>query len=76
MTIETKFAPGDEVWMMHENKCKEFEIGEVMVAVKGTYEEGWAHEIIISYFLRRDFPNICFIEGKLFASKADLLASL
>lgn len=62
--------------MMHENKCKEFEIGEVMVSVNRTYGSGSAHKIIVSYFLWRDFPNICFIEHLLFATKAELLASL
>ena len=75
MTIETKFAPGDEVWMMESNQARSFYIETVNAGCSLNYLDGTANKPEVSYKLRgRADPwhsDVC-----LFPTKAELLASL
>lgn len=34
MTIQTKFSPGDQVWVMHNNQAKKVEITQITIYAK------------------------------------------
>ena len=76
MTIETKFAPGDEVWIMENNKPVGYKIiGTSAHAVFDFYSSS-PSIAKVSHQLQADKNINWHAEESLFPTKADLLASL
>jgi hypothetical protein len=75
MTIETKFAPEDEVWMMENNRPKEYTISEVAITSKldGMYQVSSAPSV---RYLLKYTEHPYYSEECLYPTKAELLASL
>lgn len=69
MEIKTKFNIDDKVWAMHENVPREFHVAKINISVNKAWRD-------INYHLFLDSKEYSVLENKLFASKAELLASL
>jgi len=74
MTIETKFAPGDEVWMMSGNKpCqRRVKMFTIECGLNSIYQE--PYDLSIKYKVTGE--DMMQWEIALFPTKAELLASL
>ena len=78
MNITTKFKVFDNVWFMHENKPREIMINSVVINVTGHQYRKInvdTSDIAICYRFNDDKIGIHH-ESLLFATKAELLASL
>ncbi len=78
MDITTKFKPSDNVWFMHDNKAREIMINSIRIEVtgyRGNKTEANSVDISICYKLADEKIGIHH-ESLLFATKAELLASL
>jgi len=78
MEIKTKFDVGDKVWFMDSNKATEAEIWEVYIKQYNVLGTNGRKEINITYMLKN--LHLCYIgtfhEGKIYASKEELINSL
>ena len=78
MEIKTKFDVGDKVWIMDSNKATEAEVWEVYIKQYNLLGTNGRKEINITYMLKK--LHLCdmgtFHEGKIYASKEELINSL
>lgn len=74
MIIETKYNIGDKVWLMEDNKPKEYEIIGFTVN-KGKMRTTEQFLFTDNNYILLDFPFRCQ-EHNIFKTKEELLASL
>ena len=68
MTFNTKYSPGDEVWVMEYNKPQKYIVDEVEVAASRD------SNYIPQYTMVRNPSRFC--EDRLFKTKQELIESL
>ena len=71
MKFETKFSPGDEVWVMHYNKPQKAIVAKVTVSKSRVFSYVPQYEIDC---LDSDILNVS--EDRLFKTKQELIESL
>jgi hypothetical protein len=76
MTIETKYSPGDQVWLMFNNNPKQKTISNINILCykKGSNSADMNSEYTIMYTIYgvpNDLP-----ENKVFSTKEELINSL
>ena len=74
MDIKTKYNPGQEVWLMRENKPYKMIITSVQITATLEPNKNITHDII--YHVCNGYVGGNYTEGKLFASKEELRDSL
>lgn len=86
MEIKTKFNVGDKVWVMHNNRPKEIQVGAIKIKVVGLIDEndilsgdcqiliGYV-EKVSKYIQVKDEDRILHDERNCFSSKKKLLDS-
>lgn len=76
MTIETKFNPGDSVWVMKNNKPYQFKVSKMDIVV---FQDSTIREMYIDYIRGvtslDTSKNITYMADECFATKRDLLNS-
>lgn len=76
MTIETKFNPGDSVWVMKNNKPYQFKVSKMDIVV---FQDSTIREMYIDYIRSvtslDTSKNITYMADECFATKRDLLNS-
>lgn len=70
MKIETEFDVYQKVWFMRNNKCENLPIIEIQIRVTEK------HSPRIDYFFQTEDGTISVYEGKVFATKEELINSL
>ncbi len=74
MTITTKYSLASQVWVMHENKPRKYNIFSIEPVVRVVFEAQKTSETIIKY--RLEDHGKLYLECELFESKESLLQSL
>lgn len=70
MEIKTEFDVYQKVWFMRNNKCENLPIIEIHVAIAGKYDPR------VHYYFQIEDGTISVYEGKVFATKEELINSL
>lgn len=70
MEIKTVFDVYQKVWFMCNNKCDNLPITGISVTVEGKYSP------CICYYFQTEDGTISVYEGKVFATKEELINSL
>lgn len=70
MKIETEFEPAQKVWFMRNNKCEKLPIIQIDLSVRGNCMP------TIYYCFQTEDGIVSVYEGKVFATKEELIASL
>lgn len=70
MKIETEFDVYQKVWFMRNNKCENLPIIEIQIGITGKYSPH------IDYCFQTEDGTISIYEGKVFATKEELINSL
>lgn len=78
MTIETKYDPGQTVWLMLKNEAVQGLITKIEIKANLNMDnpDGAAYDIWVDYTVRVSGEDITKRTEKLFATKVDLIASL
>lgn len=76
MTIETKFSPGDSVWVMKDNNPYQFKVSKMDIVI---FHDSTIREMYIDYIrgitsLDKS-KNDIYMADECFATKRDLLNS-
>lgn len=76
MTIETKFNPGDSVWVMKDNKPYQFKVSKMEIVI---FQDSTIREMYIDYIRGvtslDSSKHITYMADECFATKRDLLNS-
>ncbi len=76
MILQTKYAVGDEVWFMHDNKPIKVKVSECSIGVQDNYKTTVKYRIHIESKVGLDRISLWLFGSELFPTKQALLDSL